>query len=74
MKMERSNEQETPKLLRHERADSDLHKQLPPIPNQLRWMRQIAVEFEGSRVAHILRLHDDLEEAIQAGLNLASMA
>lgn len=56
-------------LLRHKRADSDLHNQLPPIPNQLRWMRQTAVEFEGGRVAHILLLHDDLEEAIQAGLN-----
>jgi len=56
-------------LLRHKRADPDLHNQLPPIPNQLRWMRQTAIEFEGGKIAHILLLHDDLEQAIQAGLN-----
>jgi hypothetical protein len=55
-------------LLRRESADPDLHSQLPQIPNQLKWMRQTAVEFDGGRVAHILLLHDDLEEAINAGL------
>src|ERR1700722_7368502 len=55
-------------LLRRKRADPDLHNQLPPIPNQLKWIRQTAVEFDGGRVAHILLLHDDLEEAINAGL------
>ena len=55
-------------LLRRKRADPHLHNQLPPIPNQLKWMRQTAIEFDGDRVAHVLLLHDDLEEAIKAGL------
>jgi hypothetical protein len=52
------------------RAGTHIHhdKRLPPLPLELKWMRQTAFEFEGGRVAHVLFLHDDLQEAAQSGL------
>ncbi|PYV72052.1 MAG: hypothetical protein DMG97_14420 [Acidobacteria bacterium] len=52
------------------RSEPHIHcdKHLPPPPSDLRWIRQTAFEFEGARVAHLVLVHDDLQDAIQSGL------